>query len=571
MKISNPSDNTNLTCELQNELDWYRVYRKFDPRTYLEAKAEVINKYFWDHNIKGVVVGVSGGIDSAVVLALFKYIKTQSNSPIVDIIPALLPYITLKSGTTDQKKSLLLSKKVCKSLNLKPVIADLSESITVTQSLFKSSTDWATGQLVTNLRTPIFYYLASQNSETGNKTLVSGTTNLDEGAYIGYFAKIGDCAVDIQPISDLHKSEVFALAKYLNIPHEVIQATPKGDVFDGRSDEEMIGTSYDFIELFFHINTREDRFDLERKKYWETTDLDCYNRLANRIQRIHDLNSHKYIKGSNAIHFDVMPSNIKGGWNNQPTLDLNLSFTPPPSESLSYEPFSKYAKRIRHSPTPSVNMNDVFEDILTDSECIALIKHFECKTQYKVGVPGGHLNETPINGSTRFKSYDIDLAKYLFGKYQQVMPTQFKYVNPTWAEARGIKPGYYRPVAINPYMRYMRYKKGDLLLPHYDSETHFGEQFVTLDSVIIYLSDSMNCGATIFVADTQNGISPLLWNFEDHTQPANNHSIYRHVQPHKGRMIVFDHRLLHAGEEIKNGTVVKKIIRTDLIYQHLGV
>ena len=74
-----------------------------------------------------------------------------------------------------------------------------------------------------------------------------------QGGYIGFFGKASDGMVDIQLISDLHKSEVHALARHLDVPASVIAAVPTGDVFDGRTDEEMIGASYDFIELYMLV------------------------------------------------------------------------------------------------------------------------------------------------------------------------------------------------------------------------------------------------------------------------------------------------------------------------------
>ena len=56
--------------------------------------------------------------------------------------------------------------------------------------------------------------------------------------------------VDLQSIGDFHKSEVYAIAKYLSLPEEIINEPPKGDVWDGRTDEQMIGATYDQIELF---------------------------------------------------------------------------------------------------------------------------------------------------------------------------------------------------------------------------------------------------------------------------------------------------------------------------------
>ena len=79
---------------------------------------------------------------------------------------------------------------------------------------------------------------------------MSGTTNRDEGAYIGFFGKASDGMVDLQPIADIHKSEVYAIAKILNIPEYIINASPKGDVWNNKLDVEMIGAPYDIVEVF---------------------------------------------------------------------------------------------------------------------------------------------------------------------------------------------------------------------------------------------------------------------------------------------------------------------------------
>src|SRR5262249_12362719 len=99
---------------------------------------------------------------------------------------------------------------------------------------------WSEGQMLSVTRTPALYGAAALLQADGYRSLVAGTTNRDEGAYLGFFGKASDGMVDLQPISDLHKSEVYALARMLDVPHPVLDAPPTGDVFDGRTDEEMI-------------------------------------------------------------------------------------------------------------------------------------------------------------------------------------------------------------------------------------------------------------------------------------------------------------------------------------------
>ena len=141
-------------------------------------------------------------------------------------------------------------------------------------------------------------------------SLVVGTTNRDEGAYLGFFGKASDGMVDVQPISDLHKSEVYAIARELDVPQVVIDAPPSGNVFDGRIDEEMIGAPYWFVELY--LLARERELDLDG--LIDGSERPAYERWRNAIERQHQKNAHKYRVGSPAIHLDVLPRSVPGGW-----------------------------------------------------------------------------------------------------------------------------------------------------------------------------------------------------------------------------------------------------------------
>jgi len=116
--------------------------------------------------------------------------------------------------------------------------------------------------------------------------------------------------VDLQPISDLHKSEVYAIADTLGVPQEVIAAPPSGNVFDGRTDEEMIGAPYWFIELY--LLAKEQAFDIG--EHIISSEQDTYQKWKTAVEKQHQKNAHKYRVGSPAIHLDVLPRTIPGGW-----------------------------------------------------------------------------------------------------------------------------------------------------------------------------------------------------------------------------------------------------------------
>src|SRR4029079_19460688 len=126
---------------------------------------------------------------------------------------------------------------------------------------------------------------------------VVGTTNRDEGAYLGFFGKASDAMVDLQPISDLHKSEVRALARLLAVPAAVIDAEPSGDVWDGRTDAQMIGATYDDVELVLRLRELE----------MDPAAVAELRGASAAVDRLHRTNAHKYAVGSPAVHLDVLP------------------------------------------------------------------------------------------------------------------------------------------------------------------------------------------------------------------------------------------------------------------------
>ena len=197
-----------------------------------------LNDYYWEHNIKAFVVGVSGGIDSAVVSTLCA--KTE--------LPTYVLTMPLHSKKENTKLSNAHAKALMKKYsNVRVVEVDLSN--TYESLLFDIDQDFVTNKLAnantkSRLRMVTLYQIAGS---VGG--IVVGTGNKVEDYGIGFYTKYGDGGVDIAPIADLYKTEVRELGGYLGVMNQIIDATPTDGLWDdGRSDEDQIGATYAELE-----------------------------------------------------------------------------------------------------------------------------------------------------------------------------------------------------------------------------------------------------------------------------------------------------------------------------------
>lgn len=306
-----------LIPELGDFLQYLRNFDSFTPENYVLRKCALLNEYMRVSGLSSCVVSVSGGLDSAVVLALVNYASRMRGSPIKRVVPVLLPVFT-QGAATNQCETVQRGKELCTALRLTPVVIDLSSAHATTKGLVDTAMGhtgggWASGQLVSYQRTPALYYVTSLLQEQMMPGVVVGTTNRDEGAYLGNFGKASDGLVDLQLISDVHKSQVYQLSRLLGVPDSILDAAPAGDFYDGRVDEEVFGTSYDFVELFLRAKMSSSvRFQMEGLSQAST---DQYESLAARVEELHRLNHHKYLGKSPAVHFDLWNCRMEGGWN----------------------------------------------------------------------------------------------------------------------------------------------------------------------------------------------------------------------------------------------------------------
>lgn len=180
----------------------------------------------------GVTVGVSGGVDSAVAAVIAQ--KAFPN----DIMALFLP---CESDIIDRVHSRILFER----FNIRHRVIDLDNAYRLLATQFESylKFEGPKGRLLRANIKPRLRMMALYYSAQARNYLVLGTSNKSEIS-VGYATKHGDTGVDIQILGDLLKKEVFELARYLEIPEEIIEKAPSGGLWIGQTDETEMGISY---------------------------------------------------------------------------------------------------------------------------------------------------------------------------------------------------------------------------------------------------------------------------------------------------------------------------------------
>jgi NAD+ synthase len=199
---------------------------------------------------KGIVLGLSGGIDSAVVAALVKAAVGKNN--------LLVLFMPCNSDPQDLKDAELVAHE----LGLKSKLVDLSAVYNNFLKVLPGAISLARGNLKPRLRMSTLYYFANKLNY-----LVCGTGNKSE-LMVGYFTKHGDGGVDILPIADLFKRQVRQLAKELKIPQNIIAKPPTAGLWYGQTDEVEMGITYDELDDIL------DRFCNHKKQVTGSKNVD---------------------------------------------------------------------------------------------------------------------------------------------------------------------------------------------------------------------------------------------------------------------------------------------------------
>jgi len=209
-----------------------------------EKVSEYIINWLKDYatkaNVNGFVVGVSGGIDSALTSTLCA--KTGLKTLCVEMpIHQAASQVSRAEEHIAQLKSRFKNVSEVK-VDLTSTFEDFKSEVPVIED--QAKVDLSLANTRARLRMTSLYYLAGIHG-----LLVAGTGNKVEDFGVGFYTKYGDGGVDLSPIADLMKSEVYELAAYLGVPNSIQKAAPTDGLFgDSRTDEDQIGASYNELE-----------------------------------------------------------------------------------------------------------------------------------------------------------------------------------------------------------------------------------------------------------------------------------------------------------------------------------
>lgn len=199
-----------------------------------------LKKYAENAKVNGFVVGISGGVDSAVTSTLCALTGFK-------VICVEMPIHQDEKQINRGKEHINQLKK--RFENVSSIETDLTQTFDTFQNSVPKSDDVAKYNLAlantrARLRMSTLYYIAGIEG-----LLVAGTGNKVEDFGVGFYTKYGDGGVDLSPIADLMKSEVYQLGQYLEIPTSIQTAAPTDGLFgDDRTDEDQLGATYDELE-----------------------------------------------------------------------------------------------------------------------------------------------------------------------------------------------------------------------------------------------------------------------------------------------------------------------------------
>lgn len=230
-----------------------------------------LSEYLVSSGLSGFVVGVSGGIDSALVSKLCALTGKKT----------LLVTLPIRQTNAEYSRAVNHMEALKKEFpNVQTLEVDLTDTFEVFEKampfdLVKNHLSMANSR--SRLRMTTLYAVAQANG-----CIVAGTGNKVEDFGIGFYTKYGDGGVDISPIADLFKTQVMELAKYVEVIPEILEAKPTDGLFDdGRSDEDQIGASYPELEWAMVFTGDESGLTQRQKAV-----LAIYRRLNN-------INQHK--------------------------------------------------------------------------------------------------------------------------------------------------------------------------------------------------------------------------------------------------------------------------------------
>jgi len=199
--------------------------------------------------IKKVVIGLSGGLDSAVVAVLAQKVFKD------DLLCVKMPSHYSSQSSLDD------ADELCLDFDLNSITASIEPMLKAYEKLNPNMDNLRKGNFSSRMRMSTLFDISAREN-----ALVLGTSNKSE-LMLGYGTLYGDLASAINPIGDMYKSEVFEFAKYLGVTKSIIEKPPSADLWDGQSDEADLGYTYAQLDeaMKFYVEDRLSRDEIVAK------------------------------------------------------------------------------------------------------------------------------------------------------------------------------------------------------------------------------------------------------------------------------------------------------------------
>lgn len=217
------------------------IIPSLNPEKTVETISEFIRNMIESSKTEGLVVGLSGGLDSSTAA----YISAESTDK-DKILGLIMPSVTTEQEEVDDAllvaENLGIEKEI---IQIDHLIEPFGELCVHSNSKYHNKL--ARANLKARIRMMILYYHANSMNR-----LVVGTGNKSE-LLVGYFTKYGDGGVDILPLGDLYKTDVRQIATYLQIPEEIINKPPTAGLWSGQTDEDELGIKYRLLDEILYL------------------------------------------------------------------------------------------------------------------------------------------------------------------------------------------------------------------------------------------------------------------------------------------------------------------------------
>lgn len=201
---------------------------------------------------KKVILGLSGGIDSALVA----FLAAKAFGP-ENVYTVMMPY------KTSSKESVEHAELVVKATGINTKKVEITPMVDAYFAMNEDMSSLRKGNMMARTRMCVLF-----DNSAKEGAMVLGTSNKTE-LLLGYSTQFGDSAAAINPIGDLYKAQIWALSEYMGVPKEIVNKKPSADLWEGQTDEQELGFSYQTADevLYYLVDERLTPEEIEALGY----------------------------------------------------------------------------------------------------------------------------------------------------------------------------------------------------------------------------------------------------------------------------------------------------------------